>query len=416
MENFNALVGRAASSLTQRRGNDASASNVEDGSLDGLLFMGNPHETVPRALLLDQRLGAVDVLGWQIIRLLSNADRTTAFPTYDELEPLLRSGAGQKASRKTVARVIAILRLTRWMTLGMKARNTTNGRMIGNVYVLHDEPLAPAESLSLDKDYIEYVIRCTKHSNKAVATVARLISDELSENGVLEVPTRLDVIEQRASQQRKTKFPGGTQASDTQFPMETQAKSPSFQRKLRQFPGNESLSFQRKLSPESASYSTVSSEDVPTTVRSYTHSVCNTTARESSSAPLIWSWPLELTSEERESVMVMLTGLPNNIQQAVIDEAAGRLEAGKVKSPKGFLHTLAKRAASNQFQATHFGRGIADKRNGQQAPRQASPGEPYTPPAPRSADTLVNKDPQPISAETQKARENMLKRLGIRSR
>lgn len=417
MKNYDALVGRAASSLTQRRGNNASASAVEDDSLDGLLFMGNPHETVPRALLLDQRLGAVDILGWQTIRLLSNADRTTAFPTYDELEPLLRSGAGQKASRKTVARVIAILRLTRWMTLGMKARNTTNGRMIGNVYVLHDEPLAPAESLSLDQDYIEYVIRCMKHSNKAVATVARLVRDELAESGVLEVPTRLDVIEQRARQQRETEFPGETQASDTQFPMETQARSPSFQRKPGQFPGNESPSFQRKLSPESASYNTVSSESTLTTVRSYTHSVCKTTAREDSPLALIWSWPLELTSEERESVAVMLTGLPNDIQQAVIDEAAGRLEAGKVKSPKGFLHTLAKRAASNQFQVTHFGRGIADKRNGQtvQTPTQASPEKPYTPPVPRSANSRVNKDPQPISAETQRARENMLKRLGIRS-
>ncbi|ALM54121.1 STY4528 family pathogenicity island replication protein [Halomonas huangheensis] len=416
MKNYDALVGRAASSLTQRRGNNASASAVEDDSLDGLLFMGNPHETVPRALLLDQRLGAVDILGWQTIRLLSNSDRTTAFPTYDELEPLLRSGAGQKASRKTVARVIAILRLTRWMTLGMKARNTTNGRMIGNVYVLHDEPLAPAESLSLDQDYIEYVIRCMKHSNKAVATVARLVRDELAESGVLEVPTRLDVIEQRARQQRETEFPGETQASDSQFPMKTQAISPSFQRKPGQFPGNEPPSFQRKLSPESAAYSTVSSENALTTVRSYTNSVCKTTAREDSPSPLTWSWPLELTSEERESVAVMLTGLPNDVQQAVIDEAAGRLEAGKVKSPKGFLHTLAKRAASNQFQVTHFGRGIADKRNGQtvQASTQSSPEEPYAPPAPRSADSRVNKDPQPISAETQRARENMLKRLGIR--
>ena len=113
--------------MTQRRGEATSASSGQEDALDGLLFMGNPHETVPRALLLDQRLGAVDVLGWQMIRLLSNADRTTAFPTYDELEPLLRSGANRKASRKTVARVIAILRLTRWMTLGMKARNTDNG-------------------------------------------------------------------------------------------------------------------------------------------------------------------------------------------------------------------------------------------------------------------------------------------------
>lgn len=424
MKNYTALIGRAASSLTQRRSDTASASDAQDEALDGLLFMGNPHETVPRALLLDQRLGAVDVLGWQVIRLLSNNDRTTAFPTYDELEPLLRSGAGQKASRKTVARVVAILRLTRWMTLGMKARNTANGRMIGNIYVLHDEPLAPAESLSLDPAYIEYVIQCTRHRNKAVATVAGLIRDELSESGVVDVPTRLEVIEQRAEQQRRVEFPEETQAS-AQFPRETLDDPPSFQRKLRQFPTEEPPSFHGKLMDKSDTYSAVSSGNSDTTVRSYTNSVCKTTARaREDGPPLIWSWPLELTSEERESVAFLLTGLPHSVQQAVLDETAGRLEAGKVKKPMAFLHTLAKRAAANQFQATHFGRGVADKRNGvamgagnvnggvQAAPAaRASDGDAPGIAAPRQAKKF---NPEPLAPETEEARRKMFKRLGLR--
>ncbi|SFI19052.1 hypothetical protein [Modicisalibacter xianhensis] len=79
MKSYDVLIGRAASFLTQRRGSEASALADEEGALDGLLFLGNPHETVPRALLVDHRLGAVDVLGWQMIRLMSNADRSTAF-------------------------------------------------------------------------------------------------------------------------------------------------------------------------------------------------------------------------------------------------------------------------------------------------------------------------------------------------
>lgn len=421
MKNYDALIGRAASSLTRRRGNDdASASAVEDDALDGLLFMGNPHETVPRALLLDQRLGAVDVLGWQMIRLLSNTDRTTAFPTYDELEPLLRSGAGQKASRKTVARVIAILRLTRWMSLGMKARNTANGRMIGNVYVLHDEPLVPAEALSLDREYIEYVIRCTRHRHKAVATVAKLVRDELVDSGVLEVPTRLDVMDQRAQRQQYTEFPAETQTESSQFPMETQGNPPSFQRKLGQFPTDKAPSSSRKLSLESEAYDTVSDPTSPTTVRSYTNSVCKTTAREDASPSLVWSWPLELSSDEREAVAVMLTGLSNGVQQAVIDEAAGRLEAGKVQSPVGFLHTLAKRAASGQFQVTHFGRQIADKRRGASGPTPVPPQRSRK----SSGATGVSNDisqvntasseSQPLSAATEEARDSMFKRLGLR--
>lgn len=401
MKNFDVLIGRAASSLAQRRGNDASASNAEKDALDGLLFMGNPHETVPRALLLDQRLGAADVLGWQMIRLLSNTDRTTAFPTYDELEPLLRSGAGQKASRKTVARVIATLRLTRWLTLGMRARNTTNGRMIGNVYVLHDEPLGPAEALSLDQEYIEYVIQCTRHGNKAVANVARLVRDELAENGVLEIPTRLDVIEQRAERQQRAEFPA-----------ETQGNSPGFHGKLGQFPGNDLPSFQREPRRESDTHGAVSDRNALTAVRSYTNTLCKTTAREETSTPLVWSWPLELSGDEREAVSVMLIGLPNEVQQAVVDEAAGRLEAGKVKSPMGFLHTLAKRAAADQFQVTHFGRGIADKRRGAAIPTQSQGSNVAPIAAPVASPVTTN--PEPISADTEKARESMFKRLGIR--
>ncbi|GHB26839.1 STY4528 family pathogenicity island replication protein [Salinicola rhizosphaerae] len=413
MKHFDALIGRAASSMTQRRGEAASASSGQEDALDGLLFMGNPHETVPRALLLDQRLGAVDVLGWQMIRLLSNADRTTAFPTYDELEPLLRSGANRKASRKTVARVIAILRLTRWMTLGMKARNTDNGRMIGNVYVLHDEPLAPAESLSLDAEYIEYVIRCTRHHNRDVAEVAQLVRDELAEGGVLELPTRLDVIDQRAERQKRAEFPAETQSSDAQFPEETQQDSPGFQRKLGQFSESEDPSFQRKLMRESGTYDAVSDASRPT-VRSYTNSVCKTTAREPDGTSLVWSWPLELTADERESVTFLLTGLSTETQQAVIDEAAGRVDAGKVKNTLGFLHTLAKRAASDNFQLTHFGRSVAKKRRDQAETGDEQNRVVTAPVVAMSPPKPAEPEPQPMSAATERARGEMFKRLGLR--
>ncbi|MAM55843.1 MAG: hypothetical protein CMN25_00705 [Salinicola sp.] len=401
MKHYQALIGRAASSMTQRRG-DATASDVE--GLDGLLFMGNPHETVPRALLLDRRLGAVDVLGWQVIRLLSNTDRTTAFPTYDELEPLLRSGANRRASRKTVARVIAILRLTRWMTLGMKARNTDNGRMIGNVYVLHDEPLAAGESLALDPDYLAYVIQCSHHGNQAVAAVAECVKQELADSGVLDTPTRLAWLDRRAKQQVDTEFPMETLSPEAQFPMETQPDSPSSQRKLSEFPSDAIPSSQRKLMRNSVGYDAVSDASRGTTVRCNTNSVGNTTAREASVTPLVWSWPLELSGDQREAVSLMLTGLPNDVRQAVVDEAAGRLDAGKVKSPMAFLHTLAKRAVSGDFQLTQFGQSVADKR------RSAAPPQPR--PMPNRVVPLAT--PQPLSEETEAKRQAMLTRLGIR--
>lgn len=78
VDTLQALIGRATSQVTRRGEAPApSDSSDEPESLDGLLFLGNPHETVPRALLLDERLGAVDILGWQMIRLLANDDKTT---------------------------------------------------------------------------------------------------------------------------------------------------------------------------------------------------------------------------------------------------------------------------------------------------------------------------------------------------
>lgn len=411
MKNLDVLIGQAAGSMTRRRTQEQSGDS--DQPMDSLLFMGNPHETVPRTLLLDTRLGAVDILGWQVIRLLSNSDRTTSFPTYDELEPLLRSGANSKASRKTVARVIAILRLTRWMTLGLRARNTENGRVIGNVYLLHDEPLSAAESLSLDSEYIEFVVQSTRNNNRAVAEVAQMIQNELIKTGVLDVPSRLDIIEQRAEKQRQkqTQFPKETKSKTSEFPMETkgnqketQPENPSFHGKLRQFPSEETPSFHRKPSLESISYATVSGDESATTVRSSSSTNTYVSKTTGSTSELFWPWQLELTKEQKDSVQLMLTGLPVSTQQSVIDETAGRVEAGKVKSTKGFLLTLAKRAVSNQFQMTHFGESVAEERKAKALHHPAS----------KSVSTTGNYNRLEVdSSSSSGARERLIKQFGI---
>ncbi|MGH8270180.1 MAG: STY4528 family pathogenicity island replication protein, partial [Steroidobacteraceae bacterium] len=41
-------------------------SNREAG--DGIVFAGNPHESVPRALFLDTRLTPLERNAWQVIR------------------------------------------------------------------------------------------------------------------------------------------------------------------------------------------------------------------------------------------------------------------------------------------------------------------------------------------------------------
>src|SRR3546814_6124868 len=76
----------------------------------------------------------------------------TAFPTYEQLRPWLASTpcAGQ-ASHETVARALTLLRLTRWLSLVRRRRDPKTGRILGNLYVLHDEPLTPFEAMQLDR-------------------------------------------------------------------------------------------------------------------------------------------------------------------------------------------------------------------------------------------------------------------------
>ena len=133
----------------------ASATSPVSATGDGFLFSGNRHESVPRRLFLDRRLTPLERNAWQVFRMMLNEDGVTAFPTYEQLRPWLASMpcAGQ-ASHETVARALTLLRLTRWLSLVRRRRDPKTGRILGNLYVLHDEPLTPFEAMQLDPDYL----------------------------------------------------------------------------------------------------------------------------------------------------------------------------------------------------------------------------------------------------------------------
>ncbi|MDE2052220.1 MAG: hypothetical protein KGJ72_14505, partial [Gammaproteobacteria bacterium] len=150
---------------------------------DGILFAGNPHESLPRALFLDVRLTPLERNAWAVIRLMLNEDGITAFPSYAQLRPFLASAPGsQSASDETVARALTVLRLTRWLSLARRRRDPTTGRLLGNLYVLHDEPLSPYEALKLDPDYLELVSRALMHASKTIQYLSCHVLTELTED------------------------------------------------------------------------------------------------------------------------------------------------------------------------------------------------------------------------------------------
>ena len=102
----------------------------------GLLFLSAWHEAMPALVHLDPVLDPVDSRVFAVLWIWAKQQGrgTTAFPTYDYL--LQRCNI---QSRATLARSLAILRLTRWITLCRRVRD--RGRNRGNIYALHDEPL-----------------------------------------------------------------------------------------------------------------------------------------------------------------------------------------------------------------------------------------------------------------------------------
>ncbi len=172
---------------------------------DGFIFSGNRHDSVPRALLLDNRLTPLERNAWQVFRLLLNDDGVTAFPTYDQLAPWLASiPCTARASHETVARTLTLLRLTRWISLVRRRRDPKTGRMLGNLYVLHDEPLTPYEAIQLDADYLRLVSRSLAHASKSIQRVGVHVLKEMAEDPLLSgqlLPTRLQVLSQRLAAQ-----------------------------------------------------------------------------------------------------------------------------------------------------------------------------------------------------------------------
>jgi len=138
-----------------------SASSVEPPSeherLPALLFSGNLQESIPHKLMQDSRLTPLERNAWIVFRMaMDRSGKTGTSPRYKDLQPCLSMVAGRKASMKTVAKVIANLRLTRWLTLLERRRDERTGQLKSSVYILHDEPLTLEETLQLDANYVEY--------------------------------------------------------------------------------------------------------------------------------------------------------------------------------------------------------------------------------------------------------------------
>ncbi|WP_082341011.1 STY4528 family pathogenicity island replication protein [Pseudomonas sp. MIACH] len=303
----------------------------------GFLFSGQSHEVVPRRLLLDNRLTPLERNAWQVFRLMLQGQGVVT-PRYEDLQPYLSSVPyGASASRETIARVLTMLRLTRWLSLVSRGRDQISGRLQGSLYVLHDEPLTPAEAMELDQDYLELVGHALGHATKAVRIVAQHIVEEVRQDINIDqgrLPTRLESWGEQWTQQGVGQPPGDA-FHDSEQREDHRVRN-------RAGPRSDSES---GLNPNVSS--TVRNPNAACTVLK--ESKCTVPRATSTVDNLHWPTSLRLNPSERQAIAVALNKLNPADQQAVLNEAGARCAAGGIRKPAAYLMGLAQRALKGDF-------------------------------------------------------------------
>ncbi|WLI07609.1 STY4528 family pathogenicity island replication protein [Pseudomonas sp. FP597] len=328
----------------------------------GIIFSGNPHETVPRRLLLDDRLTPLERNTWQVFRLLINDDGLTAFPTYDQLRPYLGMQPGRPASRETVSKALVTLRLTRWLSLGRRVRNDLSGQVQGNVYLLHDEPVTPAEAMEFDKDYLQLLTQSMEHQTKVIREVAEVAWKEFAADPDVgqRLPSRLDVIESRINSQTwvAEQSSGASQAAE--FGVRTQQISMlpplSSATELSKKEGKRSTSDQSsdaELSLKSMSSASVRHPNSYSTYTDTNHDVCKSSVHVPHTPNDIEAELLDalhrLPGDQKQKAVLALQKVPTDLKSALIKQWVHRCEKGSVRNPLGYLMTLVGMAVRGDF-------------------------------------------------------------------
>ena len=183
----------------QNRIEQKAQSGEQSNEQSGLLFLGNVHDAVPRRLFLDCRLSPLDKMAWMMIRLYAQQNEGAVFPTYDELQCQLALPHSDKASRETVSRALLMLRLTGWLSLCKRVRDKS-GRIRGNIYAQHDEPLGLFDTEYFDPGWLDAVADACRHTNKTIRlTALAVLQDIKSDTRMRHRHSRVALIEARLS-------------------------------------------------------------------------------------------------------------------------------------------------------------------------------------------------------------------------
>ncbi|MCY4052184.1 MAG: hypothetical protein OXE41_05055 [Gammaproteobacteria bacterium] len=135
---------------------------------DAVLFMGQPTDPIPRALIQDRDLPPWARILWCYFRQLSDSPATAgAMANYETISEQLGIGG-----RGTISDAIHALRITRWVTLIPK--NWKNAKMDNrNVFLLHNIPITYTQAMELDPKYADLLVETADSPRKKLRDLAR---------------------------------------------------------------------------------------------------------------------------------------------------------------------------------------------------------------------------------------------------
>lgn len=371
----------------------------DDGRVrSGLLFTGNVHDAIPRRLLLDQRLSPLDKMGWMMIRLYAQNNEGAIFPSYDELQVQLASPGKGKASRETVSRVLLMLRITGWLSLCKRVRDD-KGRVRGNIYAQHDEPLTFRDAESLDPRFLDVVADACLSKNRTVSQTARDVLDEIKNDPTMRhyhshlflLETRLDrpqnagQLAVRQNSSLLTPKPGsGSELSanrmkNNHFELSTETELSQNQERIIQ-------SSESELPVKSGDYNRVRKPNHY--VRSFTHSVNKKTYVDN---PVVLPDVLKAVVSQEDQAMLIhqLQALPEEQAQQILFALQSLMERRQVDNPLGWMLAVMKKAREGTFRPV----------------KQAQPVQPETQTRPfRPEQQPFSAPPRPATASEEQIR------------
>lgn len=379
------VIGHTLNKMTARIVQKAQPGTVVNEQ-SGLLYMGNVHDAIPRQLYLDNRLSPLDKTAWVMIRLYAQQNEGAVFPTYEELQVQLASPHSGKASRETVSRTLLMLRLTGWLSLCKRVRDSS-GRVRGNIYAQHDEPLGFRDAEYFDPGWLDAVAQSCQHNNKTIRlTALAVLSDIKQDKSMRHRHSRVALIEARlASPQTPQEFAlrqaisPGSDSELSQKITDSGTGSPSSDSELsinqeENLPGSES-----ELSRNTRDSDRVRNPN--RYVRSDTQYVKDTYVGGNGARSFRLQWPLalteNLTTADRDNVEPQLQAL-SELGQQVLDEVAERVSTGEIKNVIAYLLATLKRARNGQFNVN-----TGAVRRKPQSAQKADSSEPALRPAPQ---------------------------------